>query len=396
MAHTTAGAELTASHRAAQAGITASLVDILGDMFLDLFNVNDIDGSSRAFIRKALPVVLKARDMSKDVAITYLDNFRKVELRGLVDHADLAPDVADPHAIPLDVLEAMARAGLMSPEAVADHARELEVDLPDPVEVVDALYSSTAAVAKKRIKSGDSPAQAAKSARQAVQAKSIRLVADGGRAPMLKEVRTGRNGAVGYARVVDADPCPFCAMLASRGAVYRSDSFSSSNNLFAGDGDFKTHDGCECTLEPVYGRGATHLPPGSAGLAQEWAEVAAGQPDPWGAWRRYRTSGTLPGDENSRVDTETSRPSAPQTGRARKRKQPGRKGRKDIGELNKTELETTLRGLYIRRAGLEQDLAALEDKGQSTREPGPAQAISKQLDRIERQIKHAKQRLGTM
>lgn len=72
---------------------------------------------------------------------------------------------------------------------------------------------------------------------------------------------------VGYARVTDGNPCSFCALLASQGAIYLSeDAFSTSNNkirdakgtarqerrAFVGDGIAKVHDHCKCTMRPVF------------------------------------------------------------------------------------------------------------------------------------------------
>lgn len=70
-------------------------------------------------------------------------------------------------------------------------------------------------------------------------------------------------GVVGFARQTDSDPCYFCALLASLGAVfYSKDSFKSSNDkirdmdgvprAFFGDGVAKVHDWCKCTMRPVY------------------------------------------------------------------------------------------------------------------------------------------------
>lgn len=61
--------------------------------------------------------------------------------------------------------------------------------------------------------------------------------------------------ALGWVRVTKADPCAFCAMLASRGLRYRAfkeGSFDLSNANFTGDGDAKVHDNCGCSLKPVY------------------------------------------------------------------------------------------------------------------------------------------------
>jgi hypothetical protein len=389
VAHTAKGRALTEDHRRAQAAVSTSLVDIITDLFLSVFSPADIDGSSAKFMESALPVVLAARDMSTEVATTYLDAFRRVELQGLVDSSELTPDLADPLSVPLDILREAASAGLMSQSQVDQRVRYLAESMPSPGSLAASLHSSGAAVAKRRIKAGDSVTKARDTAAKAVAAKAMKLAADGGRAPLLQEVNNGTNGAVGYARVIDADPCPFCSMLASRGAVYRSDAFAASTALFSGDGRFKVHDGCGCTLEPVYGRRATDLPAEATALSAEWAEIAAGQPDPWGAWRRWRESGTRPGEERKDVP-EHRRPSAPRYGRS----SAGSKGRKAVEDLDAEELAKVLKGMYVRRAGLEEELAGLESRGQSIREPGPAASIHRQLERLNRQISTAERRTG--
>lgn len=390
MAHSAKGAKLTEQNRRAQTSIVAALVDVLRDLFLGTFKIDDIDGSSKDFITKALPVVLESRDLAVSEATEYLEAFRRVELRELVDSEHLPDD--DMHAVDLDLL-----AEFLDDDLDDFKGHDPRADLADPAQIVEDLYTSSAAVAKAQVKRGADPDEVAQRAATTAAAKAARHVSDGGRAPLLAEVRTGGHGAVGYARVMDADPCPFCAMLGSRGAVYRSDAFEGSNALFAGDNKFKVHDGCECTLEPVYGRSATDLPPGNAELAQQWAEIASGQDDPFAYWRRWRESGTLPGDERSTADVERRNPSAPQYGRERARSTATRKGRKQIADMDDyDELERTLRGMYVRRAGLQEEISDLQARGQSINEPGPAQAIKRQLDRLNENIALANEKLATM
>ena len=393
MAHTSEGRELTEANRQAQTSITAAVVEAIRELFLGVVKLDDLDGSGAEFVRQALPIVLAGRNVAYDTAVEYLEAFRRVELRGLIDHSELAPEDNDRYAIDLDVLETYTE-----PDGVVDWGgHDPADDLIPPGKVATELHSSGVVVAKARIAKGLPEAEAKRKAADAVAAKVVRQVADGGRAPLAAEVRTGNRGAVGYARVVDADPCPFCAMLASRGAVYRSDAFAGSNDLFSGDGDFKVHDGCECTLEPVYGRSVTDLPPGSAELAEEWAKVAAGRKDPFGYWRRYKESGTLPGEERASADTDKVAASAPQYGRDKMRKSGKRKGRKQISEIeSRAELEKTLKGMYVRRAGLERELAEFEARGQTPDQPGPAQAIEVQLKRLNKNIAHANRKLGMM
>ena len=384
MAHTAKGRALTEDHRRAQAAVSTSLVDIITDLFLSVFSPADIDGSSAKFMESALPVVLAARDMSTEVATTYLDAFRRVELQGLVDSSELTPDLADPLSVPLDILQEAASAGLMSQSQVDQRVRYLAESMPSPGSLAASLHSSGAAVAKRRIKAGDSVTKARDTAAKAVAAKAMKLAADGGRAPLLQEVNNGTNGAVGYARVIDADPCPFCSMLASRGVyyagkeqpgaqLYRSDSFGAANARFVGDGEFKVHDGCQCTLEPVYYRndGSFHLPGNGDELAREWAQVAAGAPDPAATWRRWRESGTLPPEYEGpleQVGTKRDRPDGP-TGRSITRS-PGQaegttRPARDVPkvELTRETVERYLSMYEARLEGLNRELAELADRG---------------------------------
>lgn len=48
--------------------------------------------------------------------------------------------------------------------------------------------------------------------------------------------------AHGWARITEPVPCAFCALLAIRGAVYRSDKSA----------DFQAHDHCRCHAEPLF------------------------------------------------------------------------------------------------------------------------------------------------
>lgn len=58
--------------------------------------------------------------------------------------------------------------------------------------------------------------------------------------------------AKGWARVPEPGCCAFCALLATRGPVYKAGSFTASNAQFTGPGDVKVHDHCRCGIEPVF------------------------------------------------------------------------------------------------------------------------------------------------
>lgn len=74
---------------------------------------------------------------------------------------------------------------------------------------------------------------------------ATRHVLTGGRQSLLTLLGDDAQ-ALGWARVTDGDPCAFCALLASRGPVYKTRQSAA----------FEAHDSCACTPEPVYSRDA--------------------------------------------------------------------------------------------------------------------------------------------
>ena len=101
-----------------------------------------------------------------------------------------------------------------------------------------------------------------------------RIVLDGGRETLHDTVRADPK-ALGWFRVTDGDPCYFCAMLASRGPVYKRDSFDRSDPRFVGTGDAKVHNHCGCTLAPVFSR-TQQLPLLNRRMADLWSRSTAG------------------------------------------------------------------------------------------------------------------------
>lgn len=282
MARTRRGAELTEQHRLAQVSLTAALGKLIRGIFGRTFDYAEIDESAELFAREAAPLVARYRERSRELSMDYLREFQQVE----------APDAAPPIEEPSDY---------------------------EPAHAARELIKTARGVGKSTSHRGYSVEDAQAAIEQAVVGKATKLVGDGGREVIETEVRRG-TGPKGYARVCDADPCPFCAMLASRGIyyagqespgalLYRSDAFKAANARFKGDGRFKVHDHCDCTLEPVYMiDGKIDLPGNGNELAKEWAEVAAGQDDPWLAWQRWRQSGTLPENYDGPLEGTRRRP----------------------------------------------------------------------------------------
>lgn len=380
MAHTVEGAEATEQHRLAQVALTAYVVSNVREAFSTEVDADDISGSFAGFVRRVLPLLLRSRRASRRLSEDYLRAFREAELQAVVKRKKLRPPAGDPLSVPVSRL----RDALEDPADGGDLSRVL----PPADEVTRQLYVNGAAVVKRRIKDGKPVDEALRVGETVVASTAAKMVGDGGRAVIEDEVTNRRNGAIGYCRVPDADPCPFCAMLASRGAVYRSDAFVESNGIFAGDGKFKVHNGCDCTMEPVYGRRVTDLPAGVDKLAKEWADIASGRDDPFAYWRRFKESGTLPGEERggSLGTDDVYLRSAKQLGRERKRGDLRGTSRKKVSKMDRGQRLELMREQQKRLEGLKSHLAELEARGMSTGEPGPARYVAQRIKTVRHSI----------
>lgn len=79
------------------------------------------------------------------------------------------------------------------------------------------------------------------SAKELVTGVAEKAVLDTGRTTIINAVQSDRK-AKAWARVVEPGACSFCLLLATRGAVYRSETTAS----------FRSHDHCKCHVEPVF------------------------------------------------------------------------------------------------------------------------------------------------
>lgn len=107
-------------------------------------------------------------------------------------------------------------------------------------------------------------------------AAAVRHVQNGGRAAVDELVKRDPV-ARGWVRITRDDACFFCAMLASRGPIYKGDSFDESDPRFEGPGEHKVHDSCGCSLRPVYTRSMSEWPEASLAADELWRRVAKGK-----------------------------------------------------------------------------------------------------------------------
>ena len=105
-----------------------------------------------------------------------------------------------------------------------------------------------------------------------LQGSTQTLVLDQGRDTIINATHTDRK-AIGWARIPEPDACYFCAMLATRGAVYKEDTVG-----------FKAHNNCRCHVEPVF----THYEPTAQirGWDALYRDSTKGSSDQLNAFRR--------------------------------------------------------------------------------------------------------------
>lgn len=202
MAKTPEGTSLTEEHRAAQVQVRASALRDFAALW-PLWKPGD-DSTFAHLVAATLPLVRAYNRVSASVALGYYARFRTVE--GI---AGTAPGVVG------------------TP--------------PDDAQITTSLFVTGQATADRAKRGGKTPAQARQTALVGVSGAMTRHVLAGGRDALLESVAADPE-ALGWARVTDGDPCYFCALLASRGPVYK-------DQASAG---FEAHDHCACMAEPVY------------------------------------------------------------------------------------------------------------------------------------------------
>lgn len=322
MASTSEGARLTEQHRLQQQQVRN---DFLAE-FLALWALLDstrLDVTGPGWVAAVLPLIRRYRLRSAQVATDYYVRFAAVEapaapVPGRVD----TPPVGRPQAPsptrptpsrrqPARTPEPVRSSRFDTPQA-APRDRRVRFDFDDSafspriegerrtrVEIPDIDWAPsdraarvsltvTGPVGQKSKASRGKPLQLARD-ESFVEASgaATRHVLTGGRQSLLTLVE-GDMKAIGWIRVTDGDPCHFCSMLSSRGAVYKEDSFSQSDPRFHGPGEFKVHDSCACTMEMIYSRQAAW--PGRADeFYRMWRDNIEGRysgKDARNAWRR--------------------------------------------------------------------------------------------------------------
>lgn len=242
---------LTRQHRDQVAAIGRAVVRPVRQL-AEQAPTGDVDGWLERVLPRLVAIVLAGWTASRGRTATYLSRHAAAEGR----RVDPVP-------------------ALWVPQRVVASAR-----VTGPVAFKAALGATGSVEAAKRSMVRQLPA--------AMQRQAL----SGSRSTISRTVDESRE-IIGWRRVVDEDPCAWCAMLASRGAVYKTRATATGvvGRRGARRGSRMLgsayHDGDECTVEPVYED--EDEPAEVDELYQQWVTATAGTSGTAAirAWRRY-------------------------------------------------------------------------------------------------------------
>jgi hypothetical protein len=202
--------------------------------------------------------------------------------------------------LPADVEDDLGLSDLSEEDAWAELERVAGVHPGglDEDRVEANLNATGIAVYHRALRAGQAEARAVDTMAVNLSGAATTLTLEGGR-EVVRDAAAADVEAIGWIRVPDADPCSWCAMLASRGVVYRSAETAgrAKNRGFVGEGLFKWHDHCGCTAVPVF-RDDDPLLDRADDLYEQWLRETQGHSgrNARNAWRRYWENREQPSD----------------------------------------------------------------------------------------------------
>lgn len=248
MATTVTGAELTEQHRRAQLALRSAFMRELVRLW-PLIDLDKLDETAAEWIGFVTDLVLTWRLQSVDRALSYYDEFRRAEIG----------------------------------QPLPNRGNYRSLAKPEPAAIRTSLLVTGPIGVKSRIGKGIHPRIAKAKALVDVSGAASRHVLDGGR-QLITEAVVKDKVALGFMRVTDDDPCAFCAMLASRGPVYRSRESALTRRVPGENELHRYHDHCACQVEAVYSKD-TEWPGRSREFEQLWKDSAKGKRDALKAFR---------------------------------------------------------------------------------------------------------------
>lgn len=185
-------------------------------------NPADLDASFPGYLRSALALVSAGRGMAVSTATNYYGNAKEG-----AGFDKTIPALATPQ---MDIFKATQALLMTGPVAV-----------------------------KKQLSTGVGLTAAMDAAKAQTLRVGKRLTLEAPRKHLIELVKKDTD-ALGWSRVSDGQPCHFCAMLVSRGPVYKE-----------GTARFKAHNGCGCSVRPFFkGEADGGWSPDALALRQLW------------------------------------------------------------------------------------------------------------------------------
>lgn len=249
--------ELNRQHAQDQETIANNLILALWPLW-QIMDFENLDDSAILWLDATLPVVRTAYLQSQRVAAAFEANVRFATLPTADPMPLIAPNVELPVGVREDHFELPSFGDFDRSDAVV-------FDLPAMDDVATSLMIEGPWGIKRGMTMGRTdPVEAMDAALVNTSGAAIRQSLKGARNVTHNVIKFDRK-VLGYARYTDSAPCHFCALLASRGAVYSRDSFVDSNAQFRANdhapkvpSDYldvsRVHNNCKCTLRPVYAK----------------------------------------------------------------------------------------------------------------------------------------------
>ena len=237
---------LAAQYQAEQRVVASTLTQDIVTLLMALFALDDPDGSWNALKTALKALIRDRRGQSARIAGPY---YRRLRAEASV-----------------------------SGEAILAPPREL-----DERRVDEALNGAGLFVYRRSLKLGATPDQARDRSAVTLSGTASRLALEGGR-DVIEGTIMGDDDALGWARIGDGDPCGWCAMLISRGGVYKS-AKAAGDSRYGGE-KYHDHDGCQAV--PIFDRSSPYEQAAEE-LYDQWKRVTAGHSgaEARRVWRRY-------------------------------------------------------------------------------------------------------------
>lgn len=196
---TASGRLLIDAHRRSQVGISAEATGVLTNLWQEY-------GDTPLWVPMAVQVVRHFSNRSTALALQYLRSYRYVEI-GRNDLAEV------PHEI-------------------------------DTARTGGLMWVVGPGLVQQMIGLGSEPSAAKTYATWKVINAGQKIIMDGGRNTIMDSA-LANDQAAGFHRVTDGNPCTFCAMIAARQGVYRSEAAARNAKRW--------HGHCGCTVAEVFG-----------------------------------------------------------------------------------------------------------------------------------------------